>query len=969
MTRLGLLGRFGLALSLFGIAPSTARAAANGLEICFAPGTPDDEVQRAYSRLSDPPTSLQRFRLSGRWSQTATNGVIPPPTQGKRTTLTWSVVPDGTPLPSGFGEPPTASNFQARMNAIYPGGPSVWRPLIAQVLARWGQLAGITYVAQTTDDGASMPSSPGVLNVRGDVRIGGHSIDGASNVLAYNYFPDSGDMVIDTDDMIDHPTNPGFFINTSNNSIRLRNTLSHEHGHGMGLNHVCPTNGTKLMEPFINVGFDGPQLDDILGGQRHYGDAREENDTAGTATLVTGGSFGDLSNDNNTESDVYRIVLPGGQALGASMVAPTGSYLEGPQNANGSCTAGTSFNPQTVNDFGIQLLGSDGTTVLATANGNPVGVTETIPTVPRPAGTYYLRTLTGTTNNVQAYTLNVSVVNASRTLAISDATILEGNAGTANVTFTVSLSAPAVQATSVVATTADQTAVSGADYVATSSAVSFAIGESSKPFAVPVTGDLLDENDETFVVNLSSPIGATIADGQGVGTIQDNDAPPSISVNDVATLEGSTGNPEATFTVSLSGPSGLDVTVQYATADGSAIAGSDYAATSGSLSFTAGQVTKSVPVPLVPDLLDEDDETFTLNLSSAVNATIADPQGEATIQDDDAPPNLSIGDAGLVEGNTGASTMTFVASLDRASSRTITATFNTADGSAIAPGDYAAAGGSLTFLPGQTVATVDVTISGDVAVEPDESLTVNLSNATNVGAIDDPQGVGTIVNDDGGLNVELTHGYKERTTLEAQAGVANTDLYRIFQAPWASYEVVVDETSGDVVPLALERVDTGGSVIQTGQPGGTGGSVHLRWSNGGGVVTSEQIRVRSGGCTTTCGADDTYRLRLYETTASIPRFNNSGSQVTVLILQNPGEGTIAGTVRYWSPAGTLLGSSPFSIAAHNTMVLNTTTVVPSASGSITVTHDGGFAALSGKAVALEPATGFSFDSPIVTRQR
>lgn len=145
--------------------------------------------------------------------------------------------------------------------------------------------------------------------------------------------------------------------------------------------------------------------------------------------------------------------------------------------------------------------------------------------------------------------------------------------------------------------------------------------------------------------------------------------------------------------------------------------------------------------------------------------------------------------------------------------------------------------------------------------------------------------------------------------------------------------------------------------------------MRLRWANGGGVVASERIRVRSGGCTTTCGADDTYRLRFYETTAAIPRFNNSGSQITVLLLQNPADEAISGTIRFWGAEGGLLASSPFSIGAFSVLVLNTSTTVPSTSGSITVTHDGGFGALSGKAVALEPATGFSFDSPLVTRQR
>jgi hypothetical protein len=144
----------------------------------------------------------------------------------------------------------------------------------------------------------------------------------------------------------------------------------------------------------------------------------------------------------------------------------------------------------------------------------------------------------------------------------------------------------------------------------------------------------------------------------------------------------------------------------------------------------------------------------------------------------------------------------------------------------------------------------------------------------------------------------------------------------------------------------------------------------LRWSNATGSAIDDQvIRVRSTGCTTGCGTDDVYRIRAWETTGAVPRFNNSGTQITVLLLQNMGTQTIAGTVYFWAGAGTPAGQQGFSLDAHQVLVMNTSTMAPGVSGSLTVAHDGPYGVLSGKTVALEPATGFSFDSPLVTRPR
>jgi hypothetical protein len=144
----------------------------------------------------------------------------------------------------------------------------------------------------------------------------------------------------------------------------------------------------------------------------------------------------------------------------------------------------------------------------------------------------------------------------------------------------------------------------------------------------------------------------------------------------------------------------------------------------------------------------------------------------------------------------------------------------------------------------------------------------------------------------------------------------------------------------------------------------------LRWTNDTAMAVDDQkIRVRSAGCATTCGPEDTYRVRAYETTASVPRFNNAGSQVTVLLLENAGPDAITGTVYFWNNAGSQIAQQAFTVAPKALFAINTATVAPGVSGAITVTHNGAYGAMAGKAVALEPSTGFSFDSPLVLRAR
>src|SRR5262249_35325041 len=152
---------------------------------------------------------------------------------------------------------------------------------------------------------------------------------------------------------------------------------------------------------------------------------------------------------------------------------------------------------------------------------------------------------------------------------------------------------------------------------------------------VQVIGDLLNEPDETFFVNLSSATNALIARGQGTATIVNDDPLPALAINDVSVLEGNSGTTPALLTVSLSAASAQTVTVNYAAANGTATAGSDYIAATGRLSFNPGETNKTLMTLVIGDTVNEPDETYFVNLSSATNATLLKAQGIVTILNDD----------------------------------------------------------------------------------------------------------------------------------------------------------------------------------------------------------------------------------------------------------------------------------------------------------------------------------------------
>ncbi|HEU4833526.1 MAG TPA: Calx-beta domain-containing protein [Pyrinomonadaceae bacterium] len=335
------------------------------------------------------------------------------------------------------------------------------------------------------------------------------------------------------------------------------------------------------------------------------------------------------------------------------------------------------------------------------------------------------------------------------TVSINDVRVSEGNSGTTSAVFTVTLSSASTQSIRVNYVTANGTANGPSDYVGASGTLTFTPGQISQPLPIQVLGDHVFEPDETFIVTLSNPVNATLADGQGVGTILNDDPQPSISINDVTVNEGS-GTTSVVFNVTFSNASYQTISVNYATANGTASSPSDYVGASGTLTFTPGETSQLLPIQVIGDTVFEAQETFFVNLSNPVNATIADGQGVGTILNDDPQPSISINDVTVNEGNSGNTSAVFTVTLSNASAQSISVSYATANGTAISPSDYIAASGIVTFAPLQTSQQIPIPVVGDTAVETNEFFFVNIFAEINA-TLADGQGTGTIVNDDATL--------------------------------------------------------------------------------------------------------------------------------------------------------------------------------------------------------------------------
>ncbi|MDP3859664.1 MAG: Calx-beta domain-containing protein [Stagnimonas sp.] len=609
-----------------------------------------------------------------------------------------------------------------------------------------------------------------------------------------------------------------------------------------------------------------------------------------------------LTPASKTVAESATAVSYNAHRVGASNQAASVAYA----TSDGSATAGQDYTVAT------------GTVSFAAGETDKAVTVSLQPDTSDEADESFALTLSGPSANLvlgspATATTTITDDDATPSLSIGNATVTEGNSGSATATFTVSLSAASGQTVTVSYATANGTATAGSDYTAKNGTLSFAPGTTSQTIAVVVSGDVVDEADETFSVALSGPTNASIGTGAGTGTITDDDATPSLSIGNATVTEGNSGSATATFTVSLSAASGQSVSVSYATADGTATAGSDYTARSGTLTFAPGTTTQTLAVTVTGDAIDELDEAFTLALSAPTNATVANGTGTGTITDDDGAPSLSISNATVTEGNSGAATARFTVTLSAASGQTVTVAYATANGSATAGSDYTAKNGTLTFAPGSTSQPITIAVTGDTVDEADETFTVALSAPSNA-TISTGTGVGTITDDDATPSLSIGNA----TVTEGNSGSAT-----------ASFTVSLSAASGQTVTVSYATANgtaTAGSdyTAKTGTltfaPGATSQPVTIAVAGDVADEADETFTVTlsapsnagigTGTGTGTIGDDDaTPRLSIGNSTVTEGNSGSATASFTVSLSAASGQ-TV--TVSYATANGTATAGADYT---------------------------------------------------------
>lgn len=378
---------------------------------------------------------VSAFYANGRWGFTVNDG--PTGLPGDPATVTWSIVPDGTPIP--FEPPSNLISFLDTQIGAGPGGSDLslrpWFSLVEDSFNRWTELSGLTFVydpidngALPADDGAQLNNNGGVLGTRGEVRLGGTFLDGNGGTSAMAGFLPDADITMDTGDVV-------FYGNPSNNYQNFRNTLMHEIGHSLGLGHI-DSFAAILMEPFYTNLIDGPQIDDIRGAHNRYGDVLERgpagrNDSWQTATdlgtLSDGQSialgtdadssmfvfpgetdFVSISNLNDDDFFAFTVIEPSQLDVLLTPVGPT--YLE---RITGSGPQYTTTNSASLNDLRFDIFGpSSGggdPPLLASVSTTGLGEVETLNDLVLPESGEYFVHVHGSTNLVQLYQLELAV--------------------------------------------------------------------------------------------------------------------------------------------------------------------------------------------------------------------------------------------------------------------------------------------------------------------------------------------------------------------------------------------------------------------------------------------------------------------------------------------------------------------------------------------------------------------------------
>ena len=389
--------------------------------------------------------------------------------------------------------------------------------------------------------------------------------------------------------------------------------------------------------------------------------------------------------------------------------------------------------------------------------------------------------------------------------------LLKTDDGTAKAVFHLTLSHTSDDPVTVAFSTEDGSAIAGADYLATNGVVTFPRGKNRRNVTAVVLGDREDEGEhETFFLRLDTPENATLSNDLATAMIIDDDGLPLLSAGAVTARELSRDKSKARLPVYLSRPSVSNVTARFTLADGTATAGTDYEAQTGTVLIPAGRTNRIIEVWVLGDQDKEGAaEEFYVNLSDAVGATITNGQGVVTIADDDGPPSMSVTDITLLEKHSDSRKAVFNVGLSRPSLSNITVRFTTSDGTAVAGEDFEPVDDTLLIPFGYTNKTVKILVLGDRKDEGiSETFYLNISAADGA-AIVKTQAVATIVDDDGLPGISLANA-------ESPEGTGRTPkmVFPITLSYAARVDVAIDyKTVGGTAKAGADFEETSGTLV------------------------------------------------------------------------------------------------------------------------------------------------------------
>jgi methionine-rich copper-binding protein CopC len=790
----------------------------------------------------------------------------------------------------------------------------------------------------------------------------------STTVPSNNNIADSSAIVIDTS----APTISSFSSTTSNGSynvgdrINITATASESIQSGNTLTVTLDTGDTVLLTAAsagttltgtYTVGA-GDTSSDLTVSSFAIGTVADTAGNAMTSTTVP---------SNNNIADNSAIVIDTSAPTISSFSSSTsdGSYNVG-DTINITATASESI--QSGNTLTVTLDTGDTVLLTAASAGTTLTGTYTVGAGDTSSDLTVSSFAIGTVADTAGNAMTSTTVPSNNNIADNSAIVIDTSAPT------LSSSSPADDATAVAVGSNIVLNFSEAVDVESGDIVIYKASDDSVVETIAVTdGQVTGTGTATITINPSSdlasstqyyvkiaatgfddPTGNSYAGITDTTSLSFTTAAPSLSINDVSYTETSSAS-NATFTVTLSEASDQDVTVDYASSDVSTTAGSDYTASSGTVTISAGATSATFTVPILVDTLDESNETATVTLSNASNASISDATGTLTIVDDDPVPTLSIDNVSHTESSS-AGNATFTVTLSEVSGKDVTVDYASSDVSTTAGSDYTAISGTVTILAGNTTASINVPILVDTLDESNETATVTLSNPTNATIASEATQIGSDIdgeaaNDYSGNSVSLSSDGSIVAIGAWLNDVPDSGHVRIYQNNSGTWSQIGDDIDGEAnndhfgVSVSLSG---DGSIVAIGadQNGGNGSlSGHVRiykyesdsWSQIGSDIDGEAENDRSGqsvslssdGSTVAIGAyvndgngntnDNRGHVRIYQNNSGTwsqvgsdidgeasndssgqsVSLSSDGSIVAIGAYQNDGNGSQSGHVRIY----------------------------------------------------------------------